>query len=310
MIRKNKTIGNLDETKDLNLVLAAIVIFSIIAVVFLSPGAAAHIELPEIIEQKAGNWDEIKVSDGFILINNMWSTVTDTEQKIILYEDGSYGWEWERGGSGLSEPNGEGPNYPEVLLGVKPWGTHDFTEGVLPLKLKDIESLVMEMDVVYEIFEDSEGAGNWNLSFEMWLTMDKPGTDVSGSITDEIMIWFDWQEGLWDWDDPVDAKAVDDGYHLYEYNVSREGWGGQGYFDDSWHYSQFRIVDQGTIPKKVDLKPFLDYIQKELDRTDEVWLGALELGMEYEAGTAGMTRIVDLNYEINGQRLESGVNRR
>ncbi|MEJ6951378.1 hypothetical protein [Natronospora cellulosivora (SeqCode)] len=259
------------------------------------------LEDTELIKVGSENWDEFLIDEHFVLINNMWSTTQNTEQIIFVTDDGRYGWEWER-----ANTDSASPNYPEVLLGVKPWGAHDFTTDVLPIQLGEIDSLFMEIDLDYNIFKED---GYWNLAFELWLTEDKPGDDVSDSITDEVMIWFDWKDGLWDWDPPVDPNAVDDGNYTYEYNVSESGWGDDDWIGGGWTYSQFRILDKGTIPEVVDLKPFLDYIQEELGRGDDIWLGALELGMEYEDNTAGNTIINSLNYEINGHRFESGMNK-
>src|SRR5690606_15569272 len=70
-----------------------------------------------IKESKTGQYDEIEVAPGFLLLSNMWATEEKTDQKIYLYDDGSYGWQWQRGDSGENNPN-----YPKVVYGVIPWG--------------------------------------------------------------------------------------------------------------------------------------------------------------------------------------------
>lgn len=291
--------------RNIGFVVISIVLVGLISIFMLADGARAESEYfsEDVTAEMSENWEMIEVAPGFTLINNMWATEGEgTEQTIYHFDDGTYGWEWEREATGI-----ENPNFPEILFGVKPWGDEEFTLDALPLRIGEIDSLEMELDVIYDIFEDAEGEGNWNLAFELWLTKDKPapGEDVADTITDEVMIWFDWQDGLWDWVDPVETEAVADDDYVYEYNVSDGQWGDEGYFDGHWHYSQFRISRPGTIPETVDLTLFLDYIQDELDRSEDVWLGALELGMEYEDETAGMTRIRELTYEINGEYFES-----
>ena len=71
----------------------------------------------------------------------------------------------------------------------------------------------MEVDLDYKISHDTGENAWWNLAFEVWLTEEKPGGNVADSITDEIMIWFDWKDVPWDpkeeeWED---AEAVQDG---------------------------------------------------------------------------------------------------
>ncbi|MFW5999640.1 MAG: dockerin type I domain-containing protein [Halanaerobiaceae bacterium] len=256
---------------------------------------------PSIISESSTIYDTMQVAEEFTLINNAWGA-EDADQTIIEYEDGSYGFEWERGDLGSDEPN-----YPEVLVGVKPWGDEQYMDSGLPLRLDEIETLEMELDLVQEIFEEE---GEWNLSFELWITGEEPGygNDVSETITDEIMIWFDWADGhYWESVDPYMTDAIEDGDTVYDYNVSETGWGDDGWIGGGWHYSQFLIDGKGEIPDKIDLKKFVDMIIDEHDRDEEYWLGALEMGMEYGDNTAGRVRIKELDYNINGNEVESGI---
>jgi len=258
---------------------------------------------PEIIKTKEDNWTRIKVAPGFLLTNNMWGTTENTTQTIYQYTDGSYGWSWERG---KTRENG---NYPEVVFGVKPWGQHEeyFLEGSgLPLQLEEVASLVMEMDLDYKILHDTGDNAWWNLAFEVWLTEDKPGDKVEDSITDEIMIWFDWKDVPWDpaEEDWEDSEAVKDHQYEYAYCLSVPNWSEENGW--GWHYHQFRIKEKGTIPEVVNIKPFLDYIQEEHQRSGRLWLGSLEFGMEYGDHTAGRVHIKKLDYVINGKRVASG----
>ena len=258
------------------------------------------VSIPDPIE-KLGNWETIEVAPGFFLTNNMWGTEKETRQVIFKHQDGSYGWSWERG------KTGENGNYPEVIFGVKPWGQERFIEGGgLPLRLNEIESLVMEMDLDYAILRDTGDNAWWNLAFEVWLTEKKPGGKVEDSITDEIMIWFDWKDVPWDpaEEDWEDSEAVKDHQYEYAYCLSVPNWSEENGW--GWHYHQFRIKEKGTIPEVVNIKPFLDYIQEEHQRSGRLWLGSLEFGMEYGDHTAGRVHIKKLDYVINGKRVASG----
>ena len=86
----------------------------------------------------AGDYYEI---GEFRLLNNQWGT-TNVNQCIFLNDDGTYGWNWERGQTGV----GPVPNYPEVEFGVSPWGGTS-TTTLLPLQIKDITSAEMTIDV-------------------------------------------------------------------------------------------------------------------------------------------------------------------
>lgn len=245
----------------------------------------------DIKESKTGQHDTIEVAPGFLLLSNMWATVEATNQKIYLYKDGSYGWEWQRGNSGVSDPN-----YPEIIFGIKPWGQGVANEdGLLPKQLKDIDSLLMEMDFDYKLTNQT---GWWCITGELYLTEDEPAPeeDITGSITDEVMIYFNWKG------DPVGPEFSDhikDGAYSYILTNMEDNWG------SGWRYSQFRIREKGTIPEKVNLKLFLDFIKDTYNRSDDLWLGALEFGMMYYDQTAGRGWVKKLNYVINGTRVES-----
>ncbi|NLY88060.1 MAG: hypothetical protein GX085_00300 [Firmicutes bacterium] len=246
------------------------------------------------VESKTGQYDEIEVASGFLLLSNMWGTVAATDQKICLYDDGSYGWEWERGDSGVSNPN-----YPEIIYGVKPWG-----QGVaggtlyLPKQLKDINSLLMELDFDYKVTVTNE-TGWWCVTVELYLTSEKPtpGQDLSGTIFDEVMIYFDWKG------EPVGSEQqnhIEDEGYSYVWTTMEDNWG------NGWRYSQFRIREKGKIPEKVNLKLFLDFIKDTYGRSGDLWLGAVEFGMMYYDHTAGHGLVKKLDYIINGERVSSG----
>jgi hypothetical protein len=238
--------------------------------------------------KKTGQYDTIEVGDGFLLLSNMWATTEKTTQEIRLYEDGSYSWGWQRGASGVNDPN-----YPEVIYGVKPWGQG--LDGLaLPIQLKNISSLQMELDFDYEVTKET---GWWGVIIEFCLTSEKPtlGNDLSGKIVDEVMIYLDWQG------DPIEAPAIIESGD-YSYTA--------GYTDDwgsgKWRFTQCRINEKGSIPEEIDLKLFLDYIKSSYSRDGELWLCAVEFGMMYYDQTAGWGLVKKFDLVINGERVSSG----
>jgi hypothetical protein len=230
-------------------------------------------------------------SGSFLLINNMWGT-REARQGIVRCADGSYGWFWDRGATGA-----ENPNYPEVLVGSKPWGTVT-TEEIFPLQIKDLSQWTAELEIELAVPRE----GRWNLALEFWLTEEKPGEgDVSASITDEVMIWLDWGSafgGL----QPVEQRAVDDGRAVYSYAVYRRE------HNAGWEYHQFRL-DPGEgeegLPRSIDLSAFLRYLSRRYGLEESLWIGGLELGNEYWDGSRGSCRVQRFSSTAGGKTVRS-----
>ncbi len=247
---------------------------------------------PQIEKKDTLNEVSIKLSGGaFELSNNAWGYPCNSDecyQAIILYTDGSYGWEWCR-----DTTNDTDPNYPEVICGTKPWGTQTGV-SIFPIQIKDINSCDAEIDIAFGV----EG-NNWNFAFDFWLTAQEPGgTDVSGSITDEVMIWLGWgstHDGV----SIVEQDAIADGENIYDYAQ---------YYSVDWDYHQFRISGEQRIPSAIDLKLFIDYVKDRYSKSDTLWVGGMELGNEYWDFTEGACTVKVLNYTVNGVTAVSGSN--
>jgi chitinase len=250
---------------------------------------------PQVEEKDTLNGASIDLSEGaFELSNNAWGypcNLDECYQAIILYTDGSYGWEWRR-----DTTNDMDPNYPEVICGTKPWGTQTQT-SIFPIRIQDINSCNAEMDIVYGVTGD-----NWNFALEFWLTEQKPeGNNVSSSIIDEVMIWFGWGS-THDVVVIVEQDVITDGENIYDYaqydpeNEYRE-----------WDYHQFRISGGQRIPSTIDIKLFIDYIKDRYSRSDTLWVGGMELGNEYWDFTEGACTVNVLSYTVNGETATSGA---
>jgi chitinase len=249
---------------------------------------------PQIEEIDSLNGASIELGEGdFELSNNAWGyscNLPECYQAIILYTDDSYGWEWNRDLTGNNDPN-----YPEVICGTKPWGTQ--TEAaIFPVQIKDLNSFESDMEVVYGVEGD-----NWNLAFEFWLTEQEPGgSDVSGSIIDEVMIWLGWgsaHSGV----SLIEQDAVVDGGNIYDYAQYFPGHG------SGWDYHQFRISGEQRVPSGIDLKLFVDYIKDRYSRSDTLWISGMELGNEYWDNTEGACTVKSLSYTVNGETATSGA---
>jgi len=248
----------------------------------------------QVAEIDSSSGASIEQNDGkFILSNNDWGYSCGLDscyQAIILYTDGSYGWEWGRDRTDTTRPN-----YPEVICGTKPWGTK--TEAaILPIRIRDLNSFEAEMDIAYSV----EG-NNWNLAFEFWLTEQKPeGNDVSSSITDEVMIWLGWGSthgGISIVEDDA-VMDLEENYDYAQYDPENEY--------REWDYHQFRISGEQKIPSEIDFKLFVDYIKDRYDRGDTLWISGMELGNEYWDFTEGACTVKTLSYSVNGETVISG----
>jgi hypothetical protein len=255
------------------------------------PGPAPS---PRVAEKDTLKGDTIELSEGsFLLINNAWGyscNLDSCDQAIILYTDGSYGWEWDRDRTDTVHYN-----YPEVLCGTKPWG--DQTQvTIFPIRIKDLNSCEAEMDIGLGASGD-----NWNLAFDFWLTTQKPeGHDVSSSITDEVMIWLRW--GSVHETNHIEANGdsvVIDGDDAYDYVWH--------YFFEKWECHQFRISGEQKIPPTINLKLFVDYLQDRYNLSDTLWISGMELGNEYGDYTEGACTVKALSYSVNEETVFSGA---
>jgi len=224
----------------------------------------------------------------FIVINNIWgvadknATIT---QSIFNCTQGQYGYSWNRVKSDSYEPC-----YPETLYGASPFSTTKSTTPNLPVKLSTLKSVVGTLDISHLVF-DNDGKNYWDFAYDIWFATLEPGTghSVAPNITDEIMVWFGWNEDSNP--TPVQAKAVNDGYAVYDYSIYE-------IMQHQWRYHQFRITGGQRIPANIDLKPFFDYVQQKYNIPDE-WLCSIELGTETGDGTSGSAVFNKLQYAFN-----------
>ena len=274
----------------------------LIAVIFLFAAApAAQAEGPavhplscpqgEISDRSTEPSAVYQLSSGtFLLINNLWGA-KEARQGIVRCADGSYGWFWDRGTTGA-----ENPNYPEVLVGSKPWGT--VTTDIFPLQIKEVQRWTAELELELQV----PRGRRWNLAMEFWLTEEKPGGgDVSDSVTDEVMIWLDWGPGF-DGLQPVERQAVDDGSSVYSY---------AHYYPNhnaGWRYHQFRLkADEGTerLTHSIDLTAFLRFLSRRYELHEKLWISGLELGNEYWDNSRGFCKVQRFSCTVGEKTIYS-----
>ncbi|WP_207589133.1 PKD domain-containing protein [Halomontanus rarus] len=241
-----------------------------------------------VVEETCESFGEIPVGDEFLLINNDWGTQdqgADIDMCASLYDDGSYGYEWE------TRTAGGDPNYPQSLIGTKPWGD-DSGSSLFPLRRGDVDELELELDVDLNI-----SGGEWNLAEEWWLTSERPGSNVEGSITHEVMLVLEWGPQH-DHGAPIDANATTDAYgNVIDYWAN---------YQIGWDFHIFRIAANQT-PSKVDLTAVMDYMTERIGGVSgDLWVSGIEVGNEYWEGVSGETTFDRFDVTVNGQTATSG----
>jgi hypothetical protein len=220
---------------------------------------------------------------------------------MFLNSDSSFGWTWNRGGTG-----GTNPNYPEIEFGVNPWGYNMYgdltsisTTDLLPMQLQDIHSASMTVDVNANIMTPSL---TWNLAFEMWLSPADP-TKGSTNPTFEIMVFLANQSMYYPTTPTCDTTAtayhcgsqVTDGSINYTLYYASENWGGP----PAYTYIQYRNSingGNGQFNGKLDIYKFLQAVNPP----SNMYLTRFELGTETYKGAQGSTTIKNISFEVNG----------
>jgi hypothetical protein len=84
--------------------------------------------------------------------------------------------------------------------------------------------------------------------------------------------------------DPIEANAVFDGFHSYDY----QSYGENNAIGQNYH--QFRLVGGDVagapIPTNLDMVPFLQYLKRRYDQPD-LWLGKVTIGAQLYDHTQG-----------------------
>ncbi|NGM68836.1 twin-arginine translocation signal domain-containing protein [Natronolimnobius sp. AArcel1] len=243
------------------------------------------------LEETCESFGEIDVGDGdFLLINNDWGeSVEDSgfEMCSWLAEDGSYGYEW------TTRPDGGEPNYPQVLLGTKPWGD-DSDVGSFPVQRGDIDELTLEVDIDLNV-----SGGEWNLAEEWWL-MEQPPDQQIETHTHEIMLVLEWS------DEHSHGGVDEPGVWTDQFGNEIDYWtvySGGGGTDAAFHI--FR-VSGGLTTGQVDLSEIIDFMSERYGLSEDLWVSGIEVGNEYWGGVQGDVTYNTLDVTVNGTTYESG----
>lgn len=241
--------------------------------------------------EKCGSFATLEVGGGdFLLINNDWGTDAaggDVDMCVWTADDGSYGYEW------ATRTTGGEPNYPQALVGTKPWGDDTGVES-FPVRRGDVDELELTFDVDVTVSD-----GEWNLAEEWWL-MDGQPNSQNPPHTHEIMLVLDWGSGH-DHGPPVTEGAIEDAHG----NVI-DHWATYDSGGTSADFHIFRLAG-GATSGTVDLTAIMSYVESEIGGvSDDLLLSGVELGTEYWVNTSGDVTFNTFDVTINGRTYSSG----
>ncbi|WP_254522188.1 PKD domain-containing protein [Natrinema caseinilyticum] len=248
------------------------------AATFGSTAAAAR-------EESCESFATMPIGGGdFQLVNNDWGS-SAVDMCIWSEANGDYGYEWS------TRSSGGPPNYPQGLLGTKPWGS-DTGVRDFPIRRGDVDQLELEVDI-----DQTISGGEWDLAEEWWL-MDSPVSEQTQTHTHEIMVVLDWGGGH--------------NHYMEEENVWTDTFGNT---IDYWaNYSSggtsadFHIfrVRGGLSTGRVDLTEVIDFMTERYGVSDRKWISGIELGNEYWQGSQGDVTFNQFDVTINGTTYSSG----
>lgn len=222
------------------------------------------------------------VGGRYRLVNNVWNksaTSGHYRQKIFVNDDNGkpvFGWVWKwRDSTGVA-------TYPEVQVGISPWGGEAAPDSGFPFQAGS-KKLVVQYDITLQ------AAGAYNLSFEFWAVSGEPIT--KDHITHEVMIWVA-ADTLGAAGSEV-ARANIDG-HGFSVNLQKNHGDESGHASNTWTIISL-IADKPILHGPLDVSAIIDYLIKTglLDR--RLLIANLELGDEVQRGS-GMTVI--RNYAV------------
>jgi hypothetical protein len=248
---------------------------------------------PDVRAQQTacGTQQTIGLGSGFALANNNWGSESvpgSPFQCVYRNADNTVGWYWNR----PATPSGTLPDFPQMLHGPKPWGGGTGPTELLPRRVRDISSIQMWRDGTH-VTEGSTGP--WTHTLSLWFTSSSPGGHVPEKITHEVMIniatvnYFSGGQGA------ALPNAVNDGYRVYHHDRS----GPMGH----WRIHIFSLAgEQRPLPKRINIKAFLDYLVASETLTGDDWLACWELGDEMNDNTQGHVHLSRLALAVNGTR--------
>lgn len=245
-------------------------------------------------QQICNTSDRLTTSGGFLLDVNTWAT-SDVTECIEIYEDGTYGWGWNRGTTNVGLPN-----FPHVLHGYNPFG-RETSSPIFPIQRGDINELTVTVDAT--TYPEGNSYGEWTLALEHWMTDIEPdGSYIPDRISHEVMLVVSSESG------GFGASSFTDRFgneirHRFSREVNRAG--------GTWQFHQFWI-SADTIPSRIDYVSLYEYLEDKYssDQPEKVpspndWAAVMQLGSEYWDNTAAEVIVEEFAVTVNGETVRS-----
>ncbi|WP_226012376.1 fibronectin type III domain-containing protein [Halomicrobium salinisoli] len=250
-------------------------------------GSAAAERVEENCETDATNPTDIGLDEDWLLINNVWG-MESAQQCIWLEDDGTFGYDIDS--SGLST---DSPNYPQTLLGTKPWGT-DTGAADFPVRRDEVDELILEIDADVGL-----SGGEWNLAEEWWL-LEQPVSQETQTHRYEIMLVLDWSS------QHQHGNMIDRGAWTDQFGNTIDHWttytGGGGTNADFYIFR----VQGGMQSGKVDMKEIIDYLSENHGVRSDLLVSGIEVGDEYWGDVTGTTTYNEISVTVNGNTYTTG----
>lgn len=222
------------------------------------------------------------------LITNLWGIgqneiIPMDKNCIFVNSDDTYGWRWDRPSPvPQTGQTNIAPIAPSVCVGTDPWGGFSTSE-YLPIRIRDINSLVLYANYIYSVVPSPEDSQN--LSYDLWIT--DTGNPNPGTPRQELMIWMNRINVPM----PEDKRREDvsDGYNTYK----QYAW-------ENYHAFILDVPPQsGLKTHTVDVKKILDYLLNKGELKGEQWLALIVLENEVWKGTGKLT-VNNMDAYLNG----------
>jgi hypothetical protein len=220
--------------------------------------------------------------------NNQWGSGKEREkfEQCLLERTAAgrteRGWTWNWPGT-----NSSVFAYPEIIFGWKPWTGGRSTDHRFPLRLSEMQHLVIEYDV------ETTATGSYNLAPEVWLVSGRSGAGVPNpsSISAEIMFWVEAAGVAQPGGAVVDRPQVGGiNYELWQLdNAGDNGTGGWRLLSFKWPATE----RAGTVP----VDELMRYLMKKGLVNPAHYIAGVEFGNEISGGT-GTTWVKKLAVEV------------
>jgi len=177
--------------------------------------------------------------------------------------------------------------YPEIEFGWKPWTGGKSTDARFPMRVSDVDHLLLNYEV------ETQATGSYDLAPEIWLIRKNPSDAANPKlITTEVMFWMDYAEGARPAGKIIESPTLDGvTYELWKEDKIGESANGQG-----WLLLSFKSP---TLQRKgsISIHTLLKYLVEHKLVNAEEYVASVEFGNEVMGGS-GTTWVKRFDLDI------------